>query len=248
MFKQDDATSLPFLFHLNSEPWLNFEAYADPAAEVKFKQITPAGNAVALPRAEQTTSLNELLAKRHSCRHFAPRPMALGQVAALLLNGYGGLNVITNPNGVPGLVRPVPSAGGLYSLELYAMLTNVGDLADGLYHYNALHHRLEPMGAAAVTEIHNCLLAPNFLEHANFVLIITSVFDRCLRKYGPRGYRYVLLEAGHVAQNLCLIATEVGLGALCVGGFCDSALNRLLGLDETQEGALYVVGIGSKEP
>jgi SagB-type dehydrogenase family enzyme len=248
MFKHDDSISLPLLYHVNSEPWLNFGAYSDPAAEVQFKQITEPGKSLALPRPEQKTSLAELLTKRRSCRRFVSQEMALDQLAALLLDAYGGLEVIASPNGLPNLARPVPSAGGLYSLELYLVLDNIADISDGLYHYNVLHHRLEPMMPKEhSSEFHDCLLAPNFLEHANVALIITSVFDRCLRKYGPRGYRYVLLEAGHVAQNLCLSAAQQGLGSLCVGGFRDATLNRFLGLDETQEGVLYAVGIGCKE-
>jgi SagB-type dehydrogenase family enzyme len=124
-------------------------------------------------------------------------------------------------------------------------MTNVNATADGLYHYNALHHRLEPLAMSQhPSKLEDCLLAPNFLQHANAVVFIASVFDRCLRKYGPRGYRYILLEAGHLAQNLCLSAAQQELGALCVGGFRDARLNRLLELNETREAVLYAVGIG----
>jgi SagB-type dehydrogenase family enzyme len=70
------------------------------------------------------------------------------------------------------------------------------------------------------------------------------VFKRTLTKYGPRGYRYVLLEAGHVALNLCLLAGEHQLGSLCVGGFLDAKLNRFLGLDGINEAIVYCVGAG----
>jgi SagB-type dehydrogenase family enzyme len=75
-------------------------------------------------------------------------------------------------------------------------------------------------------------------------LFLTAVFERTMSRYGPRGYRYVLLEAGHVAQNLCLVATELELGTLCLGGFRDAAINELLGLDPRGEGAVYAVAIG----
>jgi SagB-type dehydrogenase family enzyme len=75
-------------------------------------------------------------------------------------------------------------------------------------------------------------------------VILAAVFQRTLKKYGPRGYRYVLFEAGHAAQNVCLLATELDLGSICTGGFYDGRLNRYLGLDGTSEAVLYLVGLG----
>ena len=86
-----------------------------------------------------------------------------------------------------------------------------------------------------------------FVAAANVVVFLAAVFARTQTKYGPRGYRYVLLEGGHVAQNLCLMAAERGLGSLCMGGFIDAALNRFLDLAPLAEGAIYTVGVGHPE-
>jgi SagB-type dehydrogenase family enzyme len=82
------------------------------------------------------------------------------------------------------------------------------------------------------------------IEHANVVFFLAAVFQRTQKKYGPRGYRYVLLEAGHVAQNICLLAVEQGLGSLCMGGYADGRLNRALGLSQLEEGIVYSVAVG----
>ena len=71
-----------------------------------------------------------------------------------------------------------------------------------------------------------------------------AVFNRSQKKYGPRGYRYILLEAGHLAQNLCLIAAEFNLGSLCMGGFYDSRLNRFMEFDGLTEAVIYSVAAG----
>jgi SagB-type dehydrogenase family enzyme len=84
----------------------------------------------------------------------------------------------------------------------------------------------------------------DFFVAANVVAIFSAVFERTLKKYGPRGYRYILFEAGHAAQNLCLVAAELGLGSLPLGGFLDSRLNAFLGLDGLAEAALYGVAVG----
>jgi SagB-type dehydrogenase family enzyme len=87
-------------------------------------------------------------------------------------------------------------------------------------------------------------MAQHFLENANVLFMFSAVFHRTLKKYGARGYRYILLEAGHAAQNVCLLAAEEGLGALCAGGFIDSKLNRFLEFDGRTESVLYCVGVG----
>jgi SagB-type dehydrogenase family enzyme len=79
------------------------------------------------------------------------------------------------------------------------------------------------------------------------VIVLSANFGRTLKKYGARGYRYVLLEAGHVAQNICLTAAELGLGSLCVGGYRDRGLNHALGLDGQHEAVVYCIGVGYPE-
>ena len=93
-------------------------------------------------------------------------------------------------------------------------------------------------------DLGDLLLGQYFLDTANVALIFTAVFERTLKKYGPRGYRYVLFEAGHAAQNASLLAGESGVASVCVGGFRDGRLNEYLGLDGRSEAALYVVGLG----
>ena len=98
--------------------------------------------------------------------------------------------------------------------------------------------------ATRVSDLSRSLLGQPFLEGANLVVFIAAVFDRTLRKYGPRGYRYILLEAGHVAQSICLLAQEAGLASLCVGGYLDGDLNAVLELEATEESVVYCIGVG----
>jgi SagB-type dehydrogenase family enzyme len=139
----------------------------------------------------------------------------------------------------------VPSAGGLYPLEIFVLIQRVEGAADGLHHYDVWNHALEPVANGPVFEdFRPAVLAYPFVQEANVLFFLTAVFTRTQKKYGPRGYRYVLLEAGHSAQNLCLLAAHNGLGSLCIGGFFDTQVNRLLRLDTAKEGAVYAVGVG----
>jgi SagB-type dehydrogenase family enzyme len=76
------------------------------------------------------------------------------------------------------------------------------------------------------------------------IVFITAIFERSVFKYGNRGYRFVLLEAGHVAQNLNLATTALGLSCCNIGGFFDRDVDRFLGLDGIGHSTVYLVGIG----
>jgi SagB-type dehydrogenase family enzyme len=82
------------------------------------------------------------------------------------------------------------------------------------------------------------------LGQAAVCVVLSAVFQRTRWKYRERAYRYILLEAGHIGQNLYLSATSLGLGACAVGAFHDDKLNDLLGVDGEEEAALYILAVG----
>jgi SagB-type dehydrogenase family enzyme len=84
------------------------------------------------------------------------------------------------------------------------------------------------------------------LERAAMVFVLTGIALKSRLKYGERGYRFMLLEAGHIAQNLLLTANALGLGALPIGGFVDDELDRLLDVDGVEETSLYLVAVGRR--
>jgi SagB-type dehydrogenase family enzyme len=86
----------------------------------------------------------------------------------------------------------------------------------------------------------------NLAFDASLMLMITAAFNRSTFKYGARGYRFALLEAGHVAQNVNLAVTELGLGCFNVGGFYDRVADRFLGLDGLGQSTVYMTAIGGR--
>jgi SagB-type dehydrogenase family enzyme len=73
---------------------------------------------------------------------------------------------------------------------------------------------------------------------------MTAVFNRNQMKYGERGYRYILFEAGHIAQNVYLVSNAMDIGAVALGGFDDDLLNDFLEIDGEDESAVYAVVLG----
>ena len=246
--RTNDHRSLPLFYHLNSEPWLNEEGYGETYG-VQYKELRGGSAALALPSIrDEASQVLPLLRARRSCRKFAERTLPLRVAARVLGGAYAPLRHTVLPPGLEIDGRGVPSAGGLFPLELYPLMHSTLGVEEGLYHYNPIAHQLEPIRTATrIGDLSRSLLAENFLEGANLVVFIAAVFDRTLRKYGPRGYRYILLEAGHVAQSICLLAQEAGLATLCVSGYLDGDLNAALELEATEESVVYCVGVGYPE-
>lgn len=244
MIPLEDPTTLSLLFHLNSEPWLNDDAYR--GAVMNQELMVPAGviAEVRLP-APAASELMKLLESRHSCREFAPREMPLQSLSALLAAGYGAIAPARFSGQTAFLRRTVPSAGGLFPLEMYLFIQRVQGLDDGLYRYDVVAHSLQQLHCGNLfPALEPMFYTYAFMKDANLVLAMSASFLRTQKKYGPRGYRYILMEAGHVAQNLSLRAMELGLATLCMGGFVDSQLNALLSLQPLEEGVVYTVAAG----
>lgn len=189
--------------------------------------------------------LGAVIERRRSTRDYAIRPMPLETLGRLLHATHGVKG--QHDDGEPFLTRPAPSAGGLYPIELYVAVQSVEGLDDGIYHYDARAHELElrrpGLAHPALTRIS---LDQTMVLGANVVVILTALPARTMFKYGQRGYRYVWLDAGHIGQNLYLVGTALGLGAVGVGGFFDRELNELLDLPPGEE-AIYLVCVGQPD-
>lgn len=207
-----------------------------PARYKRYPQAPRVNLLTTDERAEM--SLEEAVRARRSVRSYAETPLTLADLGRLLSAAQG----ITEPRGE---LRAAPSAGALYPIEVYPVAHRVADLESGVYHYAVATHELELLEQGDLrASLSNAGLGQGFLGQANVCFVLTAIFQRTRWKYRERTYRYVLLEAGHIAQNLCLAATAMGLGSCPVGAFLDDDLNALIGLDGRDEAALYIVAAG----
>ena len=183
------------------------------------------------------------LATRASVRAFQLRPMTIECLGRLLFACNGVLGT-RHVDGMTAYARSTPSAGGLYPLELYIVCQSIESLPDGIYHYDARSHELERrrLGMFHGT-LSDLTIGQEMIREANLVIVITALFFRTMWKYGQRGYRYVWLDAGHLGQNLYLVAQALGLGPVAIGGFFDHEVNQLLMLP-ADEDSIYLICIG----
>ena len=194
---------------------------------------------LAKPRTESSVSLEAALQQRRSIRSFQEKPVSLTAVSQLLWAAQG----VTHRSGL----RTAPSAGALYPLEVYVVAGNVEGLAAGVYHYRPLQHVLVNITAGDHRQaLSRDALWQSAISNAPICFVIASIPGRTAGKYGDRGMRYVYMEAGHAAQNLCLQAVALELGSVVIGAFSDREVGNMLQLGK--EGVpIYIIPVGSSE-
>lgn len=210
-----------------------------------------ASDIVALPRPRRVEArIADVITSRRSRRQFGSGSLSLTDLATILAWGYGVTGDLpTSDEGPEQLLRSAPSGGALYPLDLFLAAKRIGGISPGLYKYDPHDHALElragEESAAVCAQVLTESLGPIASAHEPpLVLLITGMFWRSRFKYGLRAYRFCLLEAGHVMQNVLLAATALELAATPVGGFPDLAVEALLGVDGVNQSILYAACVG----
>ena len=164
----------------------------------------------------------------------------LQRISRLMQLSYGVTAVM--PGDRPIYFRTAPSAGGLYPAELYLLSRGNEALKAGIYNFQPIDRSLlrfwdeckwEELSSA-------CFNHPQF-ESASIVLLVTAVFFRSAWRYEDRAYRRLCLDSGHLLGNIELAANMTGFRAASIGEFHDETIERLLSLDEREEGPLAIL-------
>ncbi len=209
------------------------------------QDATPAGMSPvpAPPLREARTDQSdvaEAIFGRRSERRFTGDALPSQTLADLLWSTIG-LTV----DGSTGATRAAPSAGATNPLVVYAVVKRVEEVEAGVYRYESTDHSVTMVRPGLVTEdLVAVVWGQEFVGRAPLVIILTADISRTTDRYGERGERYVFMEAGHAAQNVCLMAQTRGLGTTVVGAFQDDALKELLAADEDP---LLVIPVGVPE-
>ncbi|WP_251344635.1 SagB/ThcOx family dehydrogenase [Haloplanus halophilus] len=141
--------------------------------------------------------------------------------------------------------RAYPSGGARYPLEVYVTVLAGDDLAEGVYHYDVKENCLAQLRTdSAVTDLD--FFYRDIRENVSVVVFVTARMERTTRKYGERGYRYANVEAGHLMQNVCLLAEARGLACRPYGGFIEDRADSYLRLQNEPETTLYTGLLGGR--
>lgn len=213
---------------------------ADMFNKKKFNKINSSSEKIVLPppRYDSTTSIEETLLKRRSVRNYQGVSLTLAEVSQILWSAQG----VTDKKGY----RTAPSAGALYPLEVYLVVSEVEGMAGGVYKYVPAGHELVNVALGDKRgELQKASLDQSSVGDAPVILVISAVYERTTIKYGERGVRYVHMEAGHAAQNVYLQAVSLNLGAVVIGAFDDAKVKTLLNMLDNEE-VLYIMPIGKR--
>jgi SagB-type dehydrogenase family enzyme len=196
---------------------------------------------ITLPESKPSADLFEAILNRKSDRSFSPQALTLDTLSAMLKYSCG----ITG-SGDGWSRRANPSGGARYPLEIYPIIFNdIQGIRAGCYHYNIKEHALDTLSERAFSPNDIMKLATYpWVKEASALIVITAIFWRTQVKYGERGYRYAMLEAGHVGQNIYLTGTALGIKCSGLGGTLDTKIESLLELDGFAESLVYALVVG----
>lgn len=193
-----------------------------------------------LQECEIKESFTDILKKRKSSRNFSQtnHNITLREISSVLANSIS-LKDFNNVNSK----RLYPSPGALFPIEIYVYINKSVEIPFGIYHYNFQEHSLE-----LVNDSFTCGMlrigGESHFRDASATIFMTIVMSRIMQKYEERGYRYALLEAGHIGQNIYLAATGNDLKVCGCGGIIELELERISLIDGQNECGVYAISIG----
>lgn len=180
--------------------------------------------------------LKALSKKRVSCRNFGSQAIPNADYLAVCEIAYGTE------------LSPVPSAGALYPMSVFVIVIRENEnMKSGVYQYDPNRNSLNVVETPLDREYAKFALNNDTLLHgASGVIVIAGDLKRHSSKYANRGYRYTLIEAGHIAQNVHLAALEREYSTLEYGGFKEEPMQQLLHIDDNSVCPLITVAIGDR--
>ena len=190
------------------------------------------------------TDILTAMAGRQSRRRFTAASLALEELAFLLWATQG----VRHPDGRNPVYRTVPSAGARHSFETYLFVMRVDGLQRGLYRYLPVTNALVFSGDIDLLEerLSHACLGQRFVAQGAVTFVWTTVPYRMEWRYAQAAHRVILLDAGHVCQNLYLACEAIHAGTCAIAAYDQEALDALIGVDGADQFALYLAPVGKR--
>lgn len=186
-------------------------------------------------------NLKEGLLNRRSKREFNKEPLPLEKVGNIISYASGRVEEISGEECHAS--RTYPSAGARYPIETYLIAFNITGIEKGVHHFNVMDNSLEQVLSKDLNQDINKFFGGSITNPAGGI-ILTSSIRRSETKYGIHAYRFSMIEAGHIGQNISLIASNINIGCCMLGGFENDFITNLLDLPE-EEIPVYSIALGN---
>lgn len=204
--------------------------------------------AIDLPHDFGELSINndflDVINKRRSLRIYSDENLSLRELSYLLWCTQGIKSVRGKSYAT---IRTVPSGGARHPFECYLAVRKVEGLNEGLYHYLPKNHQIEYLGPSEAIEefISDSLCEQTWAKKASVVFYYSCVFYRAEWRYGIWAHAPILMDSGHVTENLYLAATSIGLGGCAIAAVDPPVCDRKFGLDGREETIFYAMTVGT---
>jgi SagB-type dehydrogenase domain len=216
------------------------------------KDYNSSANIINLPKVSENIvkeeSIYECIKGRRSTRFYSNESMSLGELSYLLWATQG----ITGINKAGLTLRTVPCSGATHSFETYLFIMNVEGIQKGVYRYLPAEHKLLFM--SEIDEIDKKIdeitleqpFVPNFAKKAAVIFAWSTIPYRSEWKFDITAHKKILIDIGHVCQNLYLASESVGAGTCAIGIYDQRMIDELLQLDGDEEFVIYLAAVGKK--
>jgi len=190
------------------------------------------------------TDLLKAINLRRSRRHFKDQAISLEELGMLLWTTQGTKGEIA-----PGTaLRTVPSAGCRHPFETYLAVNNVETIAPGIYRYLPLEHALICEKKLKTEQLKSALsvgtLGQTFAASAPVCFVWAVIPERTEWRYHTAAHRVILMDVGHLCQNLYLACEAIGCGTCAIAAYHQEAMDELLGVDGDDEFTIYLAPVG----
>lgn len=211
------------------------------------KPPVPGQEIIDLPRPDRSvlrkTDIHECIVNRRSRRKFTADALSLAELSYLLWATQGIQRIVANGK---AKLRTVPSGGARHPFETYLLINRITGLTPGLCRYLPLSHQLvrihrrDDWALPAVAACND----QEFVGQSAVVFVWSCVPYRAEWRYHLRSHKAMLLDAGHICQNLYLACEAIGAGTCAVAAYGQRAIDELIGLDGQDEFVVYIAPVG----
>jgi SagB-type dehydrogenase family enzyme len=237
------ALNTPYMELAESVETQKQRAMVDPSPQL-FRRNVGSDIALSKPQAKAGNNLIKVMADRRTNRDVTAEAISIEELGDCLYSGLGITGFVQTETSLLPL-KMTPSGGGRNPYEAYVWARNVHGLASGFYHYSALDHSLGSLSATTNIAPGNFLGGQDWADQMPAIIFLIAEIKRTTWKYNdPNSYRVVLIEAGHIAQNIMLTCTSSGLTACPTAALSHNEISNLFDLDGISQTPIYALAIG----
>ncbi|MCK4695216.1 MAG: SagB/ThcOx family dehydrogenase [Candidatus Cloacimonetes bacterium] len=191
-------------------------------------------------------TLIENIKNRKSRRNFSNEPLTVEDLSFLLWASQGVKEVIKRLDKAYATLRTVPSAGARHAFETYLIIHNVSGLEPGVYRYLPIEHKLIYLYSEKnlKEKIIEATLGQKFTGNCSVIFIWSCVAYRGEWRYFTAAHKAMLLDVGHVCQNLYLACEAIDAGTCAIAAYDQEKVDKIIQVDGEEEYTIYLAPVG----